>query len=1164
MYVLFHDRSFPGYVSSIDTGDIFKDAYGIVVSANTLSDQLNGLPGGQAHTLILLHGAYFPCTAWPAIYQFLQQGGNLIVAGGPTFSRPVHWKTADGGSWEAEPETWIYCRQLRLGPFVPIDLTMVGYEEHVEQTTTTNSDSGDGDGDGNTTIEYTLMSTRRAHFLLPALRSMLGQDRLLIDPTMDTFWAPTPQLSEINSYPGEEGSTGALDTVLLPLASVHPIWSKDRSSRQRLATPLLILDQLNGSFRGGRWLIIPWSRQTSNTQAYYRYLQLIGTCYPLVASGSKTLDIQPTLSCYRINERPTIQFGWQRPRNKYSDPIPESGDKWCIRLTVKSPGKQFKEVFDLAIPMNDQESDYYEYPLPFAVEIQGMYTLMAIYSTNTLPDKKLYQTGGFITWNDTVSQLCDRLRPGRNLFLKSHQDDPCKEQPWFMFGTTYMDSRVQRHYLHKPNPLRWSCDLQNMKACGVNTVRTGLWCGWRDWHISHNNNNNNNNNSDVGNDADSSGEDISPPKELIRALDAFIMVVCRHKLQVIFNIYAFTPVPTGKHPYLDPNSVDIQEKFIKFLARTYAQFPCVHWDLINEPSFGGPNQLWNGRARPNGDIYEKKAFGEWTRQQYTTLDRVRTRWQLLYPEPVSWQQIPLPIDADYSDQPGNTEFRRMLRAGDFTRASQHWFRQWASRMVNAIRDTGCKGMVTVGQDEGALRPLPLYHAPAIDFTATHPWWNNNDILWDYLMAKTLNKPAVAEEVGVMLARDLYGRSFRSELHNASLLKRKLYLSLCLSGVIQWLWHTNAYMTSDNECQIGMIRADGSQKPELLIYLKFSDLIERVQHRWIDNSVELSHHSRSSIMLNNTPPSALLAGQDCHGDPCNAANITTVWLVMLDHQCFAHPDLTMKSTKMAVRVLSGRFSILPQIVTEETIGQLASYANQDNADALPASLQPLPQIVIVPGAQLISDVAFTGLCWLASQQVHVHISGILEQNEDAIPALLRLNQMGVSSNDVETTTTSSIQPISRYETVMLSYPSAQFSGDTIEYIKKSIIPPVDRLLRKGNFSWTGIPVELNDQSDIVTALYSQILRKAPRKDQGLLVLKRPLLHGHLVVLINEASHPISYTLNLKIENDKSQQLLFPLVVNGEDSGAIVVIHEPNNTSNENGVFLFGGVNHRKTK
>ncbi|RKP27070.1 glycoside hydrolase superfamily [Syncephalis pseudoplumigaleata] len=1117
MYLIFNDSSFPGYAGPFDADSILQDAKGTAVSAATLADSLGALARGEAHTLIMLHGAYFPCSAWPAIYDFLQRGGNLIAAGGPVFSRPVRWRAANGGHWEAEPETWIYCRQLRLGPFAPVDLTAVAYEEHPEGDSTAMPP------------EYALVSTRRAHFLPPLLRAMVGRDRLPIDHAVDSFWAPTPQLSETNVHADEEGSAGALDTMLFPLACVHPVWCKDRPSGQRLATPLLVLDQLGGSFRGGRWLIMPWTRRTSSrVQPCRHYLQLIGACYPFVASGSGTLDIRPALGCYRINERPMIQLEWRRPRNDFTRTARGSSERWCVRLTVKAPDKQFKEILDLAVPMDDDDaSGSYAYPLPFAVELQGMYTLTAIYYMEHLPATKLHQTGGFITWNDAAASTCDRIRPGRHLFFRRGADSPSAETPWFMFGTTYMDSRVQRHYLHRPNPLRWSRDLQEMRMCGINTIRTGLWWGWRDWGIT-----------------ETADGDIAPPKELMRALDAFVMVICRHRLQLIFNIFAFTPEPAGQHPYLDPKSLAIQERFVAFLARTYAAFPCVHWDLINEPSFGGPNQHWAGRARPHGDEHEASAFATWMQQQYTTLDRVRTRWQLVYPEPASWRHIALPVAADYSDGAGDTQFRRMLRAADFTRASQHWFRQWASRMAAALRHAGCAGMVTVGQDEAALRPLPQYHAPAVDFTSMHPWWNNNDVLWHYLVAKTSGKPAVAEEVGVMLARDLLGRPFRSELHHAALLKRKLYLSLCLGGAIQWLWHTNAYMTSENECQIGMIRADGSQKPELLAYLKFSDLLERVQHRWLDQGVDTS----LKPIVPSSPSSP-------------SSSSSTVWLVLLDHQWFARPALTTQATQMAVRVLSRRFGILPQIVTEEAIGQLASAcASGDDMASWPASLQPLPQLVIVPGAQLISDAAFTGLLWLTSQRVHVHISGVLEQNEDALPALLRLEHMDVPFTRSHR---SSVQPVARYEPVIASYLPAQFPGTSIETVQKSTVPPTDRLLRKGGLSWTGIPVELNEQPEIVAILYAQLLGKSPRKDQGLLVFKRCLRHAHLVVLINESSHPTKYSLSLKMEDEQSpRHLLFSLVVEGDDAGAILIIHDPNNASNENGTFLFGGVRHAK--
>ncbi|KAI9594019.1 hypothetical protein BDF19DRAFT_466805 [Syncephalis fuscata] len=1099
-------NDFPGYLPQFDIKSIFKEAEGKTVSAKTLPEQLDALAKGQECVLISFHGAYFPCAAWPSILRFLQRGGNLIAAGGPVFSRPVHWESKDGGYWEIEPETWIYCSQLRLGPFVPIDLKTAAYEEHSEQNETA------------TSVEFILKSTKRAHFLSQEIKSLGGHTLLPVEKKTDQFWSPTPRLSETNVYDGEEGSTGAMDTVIMPLVTVHPVWNKDNPSGQRVATPLLLLDQLTGSFRGGRWLIIPWSRDTSDTTAYQHYLHLIGCCFPLVAVGSRTIDVRAALSCYRIHERPSIKILWQRPLNELSTRLPKSGEKWCIRLTIKAPGKRFKEIFDLTVPLNKDDSGVYDHSLPFEVDIYGLYTITAIYSTTTLPDKKLYQSGGFVTWNADMATSCSKIRPGSHLFLIDNQDGESTEKPWFMFGTTYMDSRVQRHFLHMPNPLRWSRDLSKMRACGINTIRTGLWCGWRDWGINE------------------KTKTISPSTELLRALDAFIMIVSRHKLQIIFNIFAFTPVPAGQHPYLDPKSIDIQK------------------------NFGSPQRLWAGRARPNGDVYEKKAFSDWMEQQYQSLDRVRTRWQLVYPEPSSWAQIGAPIEADYSDTVGNTSFRRMLRAADFTRASQHWFYDWASTLATAIRETGCKGMVTVGQDEGAIRPLPLYHSKAVDFTATHPWWNNSDILWDYLMARTPGKPAVAEEVGVMLARDIRGRSFRTEMGNSLLLKRKLYLSLCLGGMIQWLWHTNAYMTSDNECQIGMLRADGSQKPELLIYLEFSDLIEKIHNRWLDNMPE------SPIGPRPKTPVSPIANASCdssvsstNSEESTEPKATTVWLVVLDHQWFARPDLTNNATKMAVRVLSSRFSVLPQLVTEEMIGQLATYTDVDDA-TWPASLLPRPQIVIVPSAQFLSDAAFAGLKWLTARQIRVHVSGIIERNEDDLPALSRLKHFGIGLADSQP---SSIQPVNRYEMVIPLQTQAQFGNESIEFIRKSTLPPINRLLLKNYFSWSGIPVELNDQPDAVTALYAQVFEKAPRKEYGLIVFKRLLSHGHLVVLTNESSRPITYTLNLKVTNGHTQHLLFPLVIASQESGAILVIHDSVNTeTKENGAFLFGGVKHQK--
>jgi hypothetical protein len=41
------------------------------------------------------------------------------------------------------------------------------------------------------------------------------------------------------------------------------------------------------------------------------------------------------------------------------------------------------------------------------------------------------------------------------------------------------------------------------------------------------------------------------------------------------------------------------------------------------------------------------------------------------------------------------------------------------------------------------------------------------------------------------------------------------------GVLQWLWHTNSYMTQANEVCIGAVRADRTEKPEAAVVRGFA-------------------------------------------------------------------------------------------------------------------------------------------------------------------------------------------------------------------------------------------------------------------------------------------------------------------------------------------------------
>ena len=62
---------------------------------------------------------------------------------------------------------------------------------------------------------------------------------------------------------------------------------------------------------------------------------------------------------------------------------------------------------------------------------------------------------------------------------------------------------------------------------------------------------------------------------------------------------------------------------------------------------------------------------------------------------------------------------------------------------------------------------------------------------------------------------------------SGLLERKLAAALATSaGGIEWLWNVNAYMTEDREVTIGMVRDDGTDKPEVAMFRSLGDFATR--------------------------------------------------------------------------------------------------------------------------------------------------------------------------------------------------------------------------------------------------------------------------------------------------------------------------------------------------
>jgi len=176
--------------------------------------------------------------------------------------------------------------------------------------------------------------------------------------------------------------------------------------------------------------------------------------------------------------------------------------------------------------------------------------------------------------------------------------------------------------------------------------------------------------------------------------------------------------------------------------------------------------------------------------------------------------------------------RLPLKTLDYRLFAQDMFIRWVRQMTTAIRANGnTRQLITVGQDEAGLGDSPNMQlfAREIDFTSLHNWWNNDDLVWDSVLAKAPAKLSLMEETGVMFyEKGDGGGPWRSEEEVSRLLERKLALSFAADGAgfIEWIWSTNPYMNSTNEVGIGFHRVDGSAKPELQPFLRIAKFISQ--------------------------------------------------------------------------------------------------------------------------------------------------------------------------------------------------------------------------------------------------------------------------------------------------------------------------------------------------
>lgn len=199
--VVFWEDGFPAVDSGTPTRAEVQAAFAgaTLVNAEALPQALS-----QARTLVLPYGSAFPESAWPAIFGFLQRGGNLVAVGGRPFTRPAY-RDAVGG-WKVRDDNYAFAHALNITDY--------------QQTA---SSAGTQFVANEDVLQLPSFSWKQAWSLVLRLSDQATSTR--------------------------DGATGFIDARLTPLA-----WGE--REEHKVAAPAVEIDHLDSDFAGGRWVFI--------------------------------------------------------------------------------------------------------------------------------------------------------------------------------------------------------------------------------------------------------------------------------------------------------------------------------------------------------------------------------------------------------------------------------------------------------------------------------------------------------------------------------------------------------------------------------------------------------------------------------------------------------------------------------------------------------------------------------------------------------------------------------------------------------------------------------------------------------------------------------------------------------------------------------------------
>ena len=792
---------------------------------------------------------------------------------------------------------------------------------------------------------------------------------LIDDFSCDRVFELEARFTSKSDLPGKIGSSGSREAILRPL-----LYGLDAQGR-RVAAPIVAIDRVFGPFAGGRWVLANF------TSASVPRKEIIQRPATFAALGPCEFQVRPSFACYYTDERASFAVHINR-----FEKAPQS-----LGLLLKIR-KDNVTVTTRNVDLTGFRSPYY-HVIPLEIPLSpGAYTVEAVLSTGdpALTEKFApHCVTGFWCYDAVLVSKTQPLSAGKDFFMRDNNVSP-------LVGTTYMASDVHRKFLFEPNPAVWERDFEEMKSIGVNVVRTGIWTAFR--HVMLN--------------------PGAPNEGVMRALTAFLLSAARHDITVIFTLFAFTPEAwEGVNPFLDPRSIQAQKEYVAAFAWRFSQFNNLMWDLINEPSFPGCGKYWT--SRPNYDPFEERAWREWIEARHPSGDLEE-----------AWRATPrtgagLPDLHDFEDHQ-TYQNRTPIRALDYRLFVQDVFNRWARRMTAVIRQNGNpRQLITVGPDEfGAGEcPNPQFHWKEVDFTCTHTWWRNDDLLWSGLVTKVPGKPSLVEETGIMPLVNPDKMHRRTEEDCRNLLERKFVMAFASggAGVIEWVWNTNVYMASDCETGIGFHRADFTQKPELGIMPAMAAFVREARPYFADRRPE---------------------------DVC---------MVIPHSNMFSVRDHATPATRACVRAMHYHCGVPMRAVGEYSLENLGK-----------------PRLIVVPSPRALGQGAWETLVKAMEEGAALLATGPIDWDEYWRPT------DRLSKFDMQAET----RPVTREEEAIIfgTEHRLSFGGEKVHRVDKAVIGGQSGFAKveacgAGKLIYAPLPFELADNVEPTAALYQFALKQA---------------------------------------------------------------------------------------